>query len=257
MRMLLYYQLKQRRNHLLGVLGILVLLELYLLFFPPVRQITEAGVIMLSGTGYIGAFIVFSVESIRSFFQSLKLPSRRLLPLRPVSHVLAALIYGLLGFAVIALLALLHGILLKQAFPRHLLAKLVDPVSFQDFLAGLAIGTWAFLFSVISIYLLIAFIYSFHFKYRVLVAIVGYNLLLTGISRLEEYLFQVEDGGSEIFRMLSIRWGESADMSGVNVSGPSSITHWLSGALLYEIAFGVLFIVATLWLMKNKVERIK
>ncbi|WP_438431560.1 hypothetical protein [Gorillibacterium sp. sgz500922] len=259
---LLKYDVKRTAGALLAALAVLVIVEICASFIwsfqPPVdpadtSSLKTAGVIPLivSLTAYGAACVYVYVQSIKSFVINLRSVSRRLLPLKPLAFVLSPILYCTAGFAVIGLLALMH-IAIIRALPQNPLHSLLIPFRLQDGIATWLIGVWTTLVMLLGIFLLIALLMSFRFRGRVFVGIVLFTLFENTISMLEAKWFP--EVRSEFSSFLNIKLYESDNTGRLAVPTAIPFGEWASGQFLFELAVAAAVLVATVWVIKHKLE---
>ncbi|WP_058303068.1 hypothetical protein [Gorillibacterium timonense] len=252
MSKLLKYQFRQNATSLLGALSILILIQLSLLLYTPGGEQAKAYTIMISVISYAAVCILIFVECIRGFYQSLKLPSRRLLPLGPLAYMAASLIYGLISQSVLGLIALAQAALIKHRLPHHLLHDAIASFGIGDYLAAAITGLWMFVFYCMVAYFLVTFLFSFRFKGKIPVVIIAFTLLQNVPSLIEQELFHTPV--TKMTQYFSFKLYESDGAGSLTVPVNFPLKEWFMGPVLFELAIVLVLLGVTLWLMKHKVE---
>lgn len=252
MSKLLKYHFRHNAVLLLGTLALLLLLQISVLLFVPRGEMAQAYGLAVSLMAYVGACIVAVVACIKSFYMSLRSPSRRLLPLKPVTFIFSSVLFGLICIFIVEFIAFAEGALVKRVLTGGILHDAIVPFRAEDFLAGGVIGLWSSAFYSLTVFLFLAYLFSFRFKGRVAAGILGLILLQNTAAYLETKLFKEQS--QEAVQFFSVKLFESDSAGRVAVPVYYPLGSWFTGPFLLELAIAAVMFGVTLWLMKHKVE---
>lgn len=247
---LLKYDLKRNANVSLGLLAVLVFLQILLSVVGNTKNWEQSIIIGLTFSLYMMTGIIMIIVICKTYENNIKAYSRRLLPIRPMWTAVSCIIIGWIIAPILALIALLHGVLYKNIVGVSWWQQLeLTALNVKDLLLFVFLIGWGitFLMMIILLSMTIGASISLRGKAGTWVGILSFFIFSSVLSWVERQLFGAFN--DMLFNVgISLPGGEVS----TTVTSSAPIMTW--GPLLFEAVIIALMLVVINYLISKKVE---
>lgn len=247
---LLKYDWKRSNDGILSTLVILVIVQAALSIVGLMKHWDETLIVGLSIFGYLLAFILLFIHSMRTFDSNIKSYSRRLLPQHPIKGIGASILLCWIVLGLIAIMAAIH-IPIFATFSSIDWSFFKDNFKFVGAAKAILIVQiiWAYTSFIISILASITVAGCFRFKGAAWMGIIFFFAIHSLLVWIDYLLFGNDDSSAGLVSITS----EIGDTSSVTLSSNLNMNYFF-GQFLLEAVFTGALLYLTVYLLKKKVE---
>lgn len=248
---LLKYDLKRNLNTFASLFALLIILQGIVTIVGDVRKWDDVFIVFFSMMLYTLTGTMLGIMSVNTYRKNIKSYSRRLVPKRPILHVISSLILGLAAEFVLLIIMVIHVLIYYSYFGD--LHRVFNSISIS-FSAGLSIGIqfillFTFLYCAIVLSTTIAA--SMKAKVGVWVGIGAFFVIQLILYKAETMILSALGLDSDS-PFLFIR---ESEVVGTTTRAVFTINGQLSGSLasvIIEFFFIAGMLYATSWLLRHK-----
>ncbi|CAM4486972.1 hypothetical protein FHS16_004880 [Paenibacillus endophyticus] len=247
---LLKYDWKRSNDGILSTLAILIIVQAALSIVGLVKDWDENLIVGLSIFGYVLAFILLFIHSLRTFDTNIKSYSRRLLPQHPIKGIGASILLCWIVLGLITLIAAIH-IPIFAAFSNNDWSFIKDNIKFVGAAKAIVIVEilWAYTLFIISILASITVAGCFRFKGAAWIGIIFFFAIHSLLIWIDYLLFGDNESSAGFVSITS----DVGDTTSVTLSSNLKVDYFF-GTFLLETLFTGALIYLTVYLLKKKVE---
>ncbi|MNJ35612.1 hypothetical protein D3C77_303620 [compost metagenome] len=249
---LLKYDLKRNSNTLLSMFVLLIILQGIVTVTGVMREWDSVITVFLILLLYSVALLMVGIQSVNTYRNNIKSYNRRLVPVRPISHIVSSMVLGIAAELIILVIMILHGII--YSVYEGNLDRVISSVS-VSFSTGLVMLLefllfFIFLYSAIVLSTTIAA--SVRGKIGTWIGILSFFLIQGALYKIETMLNSAL-GFPENYTFIFINEAERLS----NSSGEAAFRIGGNfGAGLFTLTLDIVLITgmlfATTWLLRNK-----
>lgn len=249
---LLKYDLKRNSNTFLSMFVLLIILQSITTIAGAMRKWDSVIVVFLILMLYSVALLMVGILSVNTYRNNIKSYNRRLVPVRPISHIVSSMILGIAAELIIIVIMILHGVIYSMYEGN--LNKVINSISIS-FSTGFImllefILFFVFLYSAIVLSTTIAA--SIRGKMGTWIGIFSFFIIQGALYKIETLLTSalgLPDNSTFVFineaERLSNSSGEPMFSIGGNIGAG-----WFTVILDIVMITGML--AATSWLLRHK-----